>query len=124
MSKKRFDGNGNTWVGDGHYRGWEVQCSKCSETQVVASHHGSSLPPEAVSKIFWKKGWTIGKTSDDDLCPKCLEHKKPERELPDIEYKVNDPKTYFKQLKACLTIAKTAVGAKQFNRAADYIESA
>lgn len=69
--KIRFVGNGNVWVADGAYRGWQTICSKCGVSRTVTGHKGSTLPPSVIVKKLTLEGWYIGRKEEDDLCPNC-----------------------------------------------------
>jgi hypothetical protein len=72
-SQKRFIGGGNTWVGDGRYRGWQAHCSECDKFKVVTSHNpGGQLPPKQILKKFIQAGWFVGDKPEGDLCPECF----------------------------------------------------
>src|SRR5262245_26004106 len=65
----RFVGNGNTWVADGHYRGWRVTCSRCGAVKLVTGHHDSTMPPHLIVKKLSQSGWYIDKKPVNDVCP-------------------------------------------------------
>jgi len=70
---KRFVGNGNAWVGDGHYRGWKLECG-CGAVKIFSSHNaGGQMPPKVFVQKFTLAGWFVGDRPEYDLCPECFE---------------------------------------------------
>jgi hypothetical protein len=77
---KRFVGNGNTWVGDGRYRGWQIRCAECGKAKVITSHNsGGQMPPKILMKKFEQAGLLVGEQPEDDLCVKCYNNRRAEQ---------------------------------------------
>jgi hypothetical protein len=79
----RFVGNGNTWVADGHYRGWKVVCCRCGACKVITGHKGNTLPPHVITKKLTQAGWYVGRKECDDICVNC--RRKPRKTIPPAE---------------------------------------
>jgi hypothetical protein len=118
----RFVGTGNTWIGNGHYRGWRVTCARCDAVKTITSHNGSSMPPELIVKMLAKSGWHLGRTSEEDLCAGC--RKKPKPVIKPAVKTMTSPTFYFEQLRMCLSLAKKKLDAKQYYFVASYLDDA
>ncbi|MEY9235343.1 hypothetical protein ABIF78_007666 [Bradyrhizobium japonicum] len=125
-AETRFVGKGNTWVGNGHYRGWKISCSKCGAVKTITSHNGSSIPPNVIVKKLTKLGWHLGNDPAEDLCIGCVKLKKTKKPppVPIIPITTILPDEYFRQLKFCLESAQNAVRAKNNGRAEEFINTA
>ena len=134
----RFVGNGNTWVGDGHYRGWKIVCSRCDAVKVMSGHNGSSMPPSLILKRYTQAGWVIGTRPEYDLCDGCRKKPASKRSTPAsmpkktppppskkaiIEFPAGGP-DFLRQLQACLGIVKEALGSRNYGRASRFIDAA
>ena len=128
-TETRFVGNGNVWVADGRYRGWEVICCRCGAVKTVTSHHGTSLPPNVIVKKLLQSGWYLGRKPEEDVCKGCRS-RKPNKvtngnaERPAIDKAWGDPRTYFARLRAIIEIAKKAATAKQHYKVASCLDEA
>jgi hypothetical protein len=132
----RFVGNGNTWVADGHYRGWKITCARCGNVKVVTGHNGNSLPPNIVAKKFVQAGWYLANKPTEDVCGDCRRKagRKAARvgiqttNAPTFHYTVDavtsDFAEYVKRLQDCLGTARKALESKQHNRALGYVDAA
>jgi hypothetical protein len=134
----RFVGNGNTWVGDGHYRGWKIVCSRCDDVKVMSGHNGSSMPPSLILKRYTQAGWVIGTRPEYDLCDGCRKKPASKRSTPAsmpkktppppskkaiIEFPAVGP-DFLRQLQACLGIVKEALESRNYGRASRFVDAA
>jgi hypothetical protein len=111
----RFVGNGNVWVADGRYRGWQVVC-RCGTLKVITGHNGSTLPPHQIIKKLEQAGWYVGRKGDEDLCLECRRRPRKAVALPckipasngngSAVVAENSPVDYTRQLRLCLTSAQ------------------
>src|ERR1700758_4052230 len=114
----RFVGSGNTWVADGHYRGWKVVCVRCGAVKVITGHNGNSLPPHIILKKLTQAGWYIGRKADDDVCGTCRCKRKPKAAQP-TPWRAANNNDLFVQLRACLWMAKYALNNSDGSAAKD-----
>ncbi len=49
-----------------------IECATCGAEDHVVSSRGGRLPPEALEKIFTRKGWSVHRTGRH-ACPECNE---------------------------------------------------
>ena len=49
-----------------------ASCGKCHDRVWVGKSSDIRLPPDVVHELFRKRGWEIGKTARQNLCPNCL----------------------------------------------------
>jgi hypothetical protein len=79
-----------------------IRCSKCRETDEVRfNRHTNSLPPDVIRQKFAQRGWVIGKTRQNDVCPQCLA-----RVVTDRAARHNTAKAEAKRATADLVIAE------------------
>lgn len=78
-----------------------IKCSKCPKELIIHRNARSALPTDAVRRMASRKGWSTGKTRDQDICPACngTENKKvvvmnsdnPNNDAQSIENRRNLP---------------------------------
>jgi hypothetical protein len=105
----RFVGNGNIWVANGAYRGWQTVCSQCGVSKLVGGHKSSTLPPSVIVKKLTMEGWYIGRKEADDLCPNCRrKHRKatPQHEQRPVSVQLGSPASIIDHLQRRLAEAQ------------------
>lgn len=122
----RFAGSGNTWVADGHYRGWKVVCCRCGASKTITHHHGSTLPSSAIIKKLAQAGWYIGNKECHDVCAEC--RRKPKRATTQPHHAANGSEQasseLLVQLRACLQKAQVSLAAYRLGEVKTYIANA
>lgn len=128
--EERFVGNGNVWIANSRYRGWQVTCAKCGVSKTITSHDGSSMPPDVIVKRLHHAGWQIGFKSIDDVCPGCQRRRRPAQiinghaapaqpEIPTLPLPT-DPEAYFDKLRICAHDTLAAAAARRHNQCARF----
>lgn len=48
-----------------------IRCECGAVDSLANCSHERVLPPDAVDRIFRRRGWHVGRTGPDDQCPAC-----------------------------------------------------
>jgi hypothetical protein len=66
--RSEWDSSGRRYTS--HYA---IRCHGCGESDMIRfNRFNQSLPPDVIAKQFHHRGWVIGQTRKNDLCPKCV----------------------------------------------------
>lgn len=77
MSTQRqilFD-RGSDWDSSGrkHVSHYKIHCSSCGGVDTIRfNRYTKSLPPDLIAKQFHSRGWVIGASRRNDVCPDCV----------------------------------------------------
>jgi hypothetical protein len=74
----RFEGYGNVKIAAerSNRAGWQLTCYECGGLSSIIQRTGNSFPPKVLARLFSEKGWKVGNTDEQDVCPACLEKRR------------------------------------------------